>query len=200
MNEMTFVKKIKKNRYTDEIDALHVMQDAISSSSEDELRHLRENKGDVQRVPAAIQSAQFKTCPPNHTQNRNQNYENFIEKIAETRSRAQLKTNLLKDEIIQLNNSYNQFVKRISRRTKDNAAELQTMKNTLEAIQNSRERNIEDYEKLKFKISALETQSASESKELNRRVKSLSVELEKLRKLETLQSLEELENPENSSN
>ena len=30
MNEMTFVKKIKKNRYTDEIDALHVMQDAIS--------------------------------------------------------------------------------------------------------------------------------------------------------------------------
>ena len=66
------------------------------SSSEDELRHLRENKGDVQRVPAAIQSAQFKTCPPNHTQNRNQNYENFIEKIAETRSRAQLKTNLLK--------------------------------------------------------------------------------------------------------
>merc|ERR1711937_321848 len=115
MNEMTFVKKIKKNRYTDEIDALHVMQDAISSSSEDELRHLRENKGDVQRVPAAIQSVQFKTCPPNHTQNRNQNYENFIEKIAETRSRAQLKTNLLKDEIIQLNNSYNQFVKRISR-------------------------------------------------------------------------------------
>ena len=66
------------------------------NSSEDELRHLRENKGDVQRVPAAIQSAQFKTCPSNHTQNRNQNYENFIEKIAETRSRAQLKTNLLK--------------------------------------------------------------------------------------------------------
>lgn len=30
MNEMTFVKKIKKNRYTDEIDALHVMHDAIS--------------------------------------------------------------------------------------------------------------------------------------------------------------------------